>query len=88
MKRKEQTDGPPCEDMENLLQQVADGSARGIRKYFALFHCAHCYHCGSFLKRMQALVSVLRNRKENVVPIEAMDRLNSQVKDLDAKSRS
>lgn len=84
MKRKEQTDGPPCKDMENLLQQVADGSARGIRKYFALFHCAHCYHCGSFLKRMQALVSVLRDKKESVAPEAAMQRLKSQIQDLDS----
>lgn len=84
MKRKEQTDGPPCEDMENLLQQVADGSARGIRKYFALFHCAHCYHCGSFLKRMQSLISVMRDKKESVAPEAAMKRLKSQIQDLDS----
>jgi hypothetical protein len=84
MKRKNQTDGPPCQDMEALLQQVADGSARGIRKYYALFHAAHCYHCGSFLKRMQTLLSVMRDRKENVAPNETMARLRAQINELDS----
>jgi hypothetical protein len=86
MKKKDQTDGPPCEDMEALLQQVADGSAKGIRKYFALFHASHCYHCGSFLKRMRTLVSVMRDQKQNVAPDAAMERLKAQIKDLDSGS--
>ena len=74
--------------MEALLQQVADGSAKGIRKYFALFHASHCYHCGSFLKRMRTLVSVMRDRKENVAPDAAMERLRSKIKELDADGKA
>ena len=73
--------------MEALLQQVADGSLRGIKKYFTLFHASHCYHCGSFLKRIQTMVSVMRDRKENVAPDEAMDRLKAQIKDLDSGAK-
>ena len=87
MKRKDQTDGPPCQHMEALLQQVADGSLRGMKKYFTLFHASHCYHCGSFLKRIRTMVSVMRDRKENVAPDEAMDRLKAQIKDLDSGAK-
>ena len=69
-----------------LLQQVADGSAGGIRKYFALFHAAHCSRCGSFLKRMRAMLSVMHDKKENVAPDAAMERLRAKIKELDAES--
>ena len=73
--------------MEALLQQVADGSLHGIKKYFTLFHASHCYHCGSFLKRIQTMVSVMRDKKENVAPDAAMNRLRAKIKELDSEAK-
>ena len=73
--------------MEALLQQVADGSLRGFKKYFTLFHASHCYPCGSFLKRIKTMVSVIRDQKENVAPEAAMERLKAQIKDLDSGAK-
>ncbi len=73
--------------MEALLQQVADGSLHGIKKYFTLFHASHCYRCGSFLKRIKTMVSVMRDRKENLAPDAAMERLKTQIKDLDSGTK-
>ena len=87
MKRKDQTEAPPCQHMEALLQQVADGSLRGIKKYFTLFHASHCYPCGSFLKRIKTMVSVIRDQKENVAPEAAMERLRAKIKDLDSGAK-
>ena len=73
--------------MEALLQQVADGSLRGMKKYFTLFHASHCYHCGSFLKRIRTMVSVMRDRKENVAPDAAMECLRAKIKELDSEAK-
>ena len=53
------TDGPPCNPMEPILHQVADGSARGWKRIYAIWHARHCPHCGAFLGRLkQTLVAV------------------------------
>lgn len=87
MKQKPQKEGPPCQHMEALLQQVADGSIRGVKRYFALFHASHCYPCGSFLKRVKTMLSVVRDQKENVAPDETMARLRAQIKELDSSQK-
>lgn len=88
MKIDHSKDGPPCREMENLLQQVADGSARGIKKYFVIFHAAHCSHCGDFLKRLKATISVLKDQKENVAPTATMDRLRAQIRAMETETPS
>lgn len=84
MKQNLHKEGPPCQHMEALLQQVADGSITGIRKYFALFHASHCYPCGSFLKRVKTMLSVVRDQRENVAPEATMQRLKAKIKELDS----
>jgi hypothetical protein len=60
------TDGPPCKPMEPILHQVADGSARGWKRIYAIWHARHCPHCGTFLGRLkETLVAVSESgRKE------------------------
>ena len=87
MKLKTNKEGPPCQHMEALLQQVADGSIKGIKRYFALFHASHCYPCGSFLKRVQTMLSVVRDQKENVASEDTMARLRAQIKELDSSQK-
>jgi hypothetical protein len=73
--------------MEALLQQVADGSLHGIKKYYTLFHASHCYQCGSFLNRIKTMMSVIRDKKENVAPDAAMERLKTRIKELDSEAK-
>lgn len=86
MKQKEMSEGPPCKHMENLLQGVADGSVGGVRKWFVLFHVGHCSHCGNFFRRLQAMLSVMHDKKENVPPTEAMERLRTKIRELEQQS--
>lgn len=79
---------PPCKNMEALLQQVADGSATGIKKFYAVAHASRCNRCGSFLQRLKITLEVLReskSRSENA-PQDALDRLKTKIQTLeDAK---
>jgi hypothetical protein len=68
--------------MENLLQEIADGRAEGWRRWYALFHAARCYRCGTFLKRLQATVLALRETKSHAVDSDAIARLKGRLKDL------
>lgn len=83
---KDTSEGPPCRDMENLLQGVADGSVRGVRKWFVLFHVTHCSHCGNFLKRLQTMLSVMHDQKENLPQDEALARLRAKVRNLETET--
>ncbi len=67
-------EGPPCSNMENLLQQVADGSAKGLKKWYAVAHANRCTHCGNFLSRMTRTVSALRSAQK-VEDEEVFNRL-------------
>lgn len=67
-------EGPPCSNMENLLQQVADGSAKGLKKWYAVAHANQCTHCGNFLSRMTKTVSALRSAQK-VEDEEVVNRL-------------
>ena len=82
-KQKDSLEGPPCKHMENLLQGVADGSVRGLRKVYVLFHVTHCSHCGNFLKRLQTMLSVMHDKKDNLPPEEALARLRAKIHALD-----
>lgn len=81
--KKHTDEGAPCAMMENLLQDVAAGRVRGIRRWYAVFHATHCSQCGNFLQRMTALVHVLRS-KDVEAPASAMDRLRTQLHEIDA----
>lgn len=52
--------------MEPILHQVADGSARGWKRIYAIWHARHCPNCGTFLGRLkETLVAVSEcGRKE------------------------
>ncbi|MBI1334855.1 MAG: hypothetical protein JST12_04355 [Armatimonadetes bacterium] len=86
MKQEKNSEGPPCKHMENLLQGVADGSVRGIRKAFVLFHVTHCSHCGNFLKRLKTMLSVMHDTKQDLPPTEAMERLRAKIRELDSET--
>jgi len=68
--------------MEDLLQQVADGSLRGWRKWYAISHAARCYRCGNFLSRLKVTLNTLKLGSEPA-NADALARLKAQVRDLD-----
>lgn len=68
--------------MENLLQSVADGSAKGIRRWYAVAHAARCSHCGNFLSRMRLTLEAVKvSRKASVDP-DAVARLKEKLNAL------
>ena len=67
--------------MEDLLQEVAAGKAKGIRRWYAVAHAARCSHCGTFLSRLKITINVLRDAHEKPNP-EAIERLREKVKQL------
>ena len=79
-------EGPPCKNMENLLQQVADGTLQGPKKWYAVAHASQCSNCGTFLQRLQASVTALKASKEEPSP-ETMNRLMAQIKQLENQSK-
>lgn len=70
------TEGPPCQHMENLLQQAADGSLRGLRKWYAVMHASRCFRCGNFLTRLTRTIRAAQAAKEPVGQ-ESMARLRA-----------
>lgn len=79
------TDGQPCRHMESLLQDVAEGRAKGLRKLYAVSHAARCYRCGNFLERMGRMLQVMRNQKQDV-PDDAVSRLTEKFGGSDKSS--
>lgn len=86
MKFHKEQEGPPCKSMENLLQQVADGSLTGIKKTYALAHAANCTHCGNFLARMKVTLETLKEAGAEQDQEEAVERLRERIKKLEALS--
>lgn len=84
MRLHKDEEGAPCKGMEDLLQQVADGSAGGLKKAYALAHAAQCSRCGNFITRMKVTLDVMRESKEDVSKDEAMARLRAKVQELEA----
>jgi len=68
--------------METLLQEVADGSARGWKKWYALMHASRCYRCGNFLQRLRLSIEALRESKLSQTDSEAVDRLREKIRGL------
>ena len=74
------TEGPPCRHMETLLQEVAGGSAKGWRRWYAVAHATRCHRCGTFLQRLKVSLDVLRSSKSESQPDqEAVDRLRQKI---------
>lgn len=80
-------DEAPCKRMENALQQVADGSATGLKKAYVLLHAAQCTRCGNFLDRLRVTLETARDSREAETPDEAMERLRAKVQELEAGRR-
>ena len=57
-------EGPPCRNMEGLLNRAADGSSKGLARWYALSHAARCGRCGRFLARLRTTLEKLRTSKE------------------------
>ncbi|MFM9874003.1 MAG: hypothetical protein ACKVQS_11125 [Fimbriimonadaceae bacterium] len=85
MAKHNDLNAPPCKNMEALLQQVADGSATGIKKFYAIAHASQCNRCGSFLQRLKITLEVLRESKNRSgsAPKESLERLKAKIKILE-----
>ncbi len=68
-------EGPPCRHMEGLLHQAADGSAKGVSRWYAFSHAARCGRCGRFLDRLTETIKQLRKAREEEPTPEALSRL-------------
>jgi len=68
-------DGPPCTHMEGLLNKTADGSAKGIGRWYALAHAARCGRCGRFLARLEETLGRLRQIKQEEPKPDVLTRL-------------
>jgi hypothetical protein len=69
--------------MEKLLNSVADGSARGIRRWYTLAHAARCHNCGTFLGRLEVTLDALKEAKNGPIDSEAMMRLQDKIAKLE-----
>jgi hypothetical protein len=69
------TDGPPCRHMEGMLQATADGSSRGLVRWYALAHASRCGQCNRFLHRLTETVEHLRDAKATEPSEEVIERL-------------
>ncbi len=68
-------DGPPCRHMEGMLQATANGSARGVVRWYAQAHAKQCDRCGCYLERMTETVEKLREAKDAEPSEEVIERL-------------
>lgn len=78
-------EGPPCVHMESLLNRLADGTLRGWKKWYTVYHATHCDRCGTFLDRLKLTLSALRNQSGGTPPQESLDRLRNQIHTIAAK---
>lgn len=76
------TEGPPCRRMEKVLQQIADGRARGLKRWYGLAHAARCFRCGNFLQRLSLSLEALKMSRQIEPDVEALARLKARVKEL------
>ena len=72
-------DGPPCQFMETYLNQAADGSAKGFKRWYAFAHAARCLRCAKFLRGLQETIGKLGHAHEQELPPELMDRLTQEM---------
>ncbi|HVK05808.1 MAG TPA: hypothetical protein VM490_20220, partial [Armatimonadaceae bacterium] len=53
-------DVQPCPQMRTFLSQLADGTARGLVRWYAERHVARCGHCSAALAGLRNLRTRLR----------------------------
>ncbi len=75
MLHRRDPNGPPCKHMEKLLQQAADGSSRGVSRWYALAHAARCGPCRRFLESLRGMISRLRGGRDADPPKDVLERL-------------
>lgn len=75
MKLHDPSNTEPCRHMENFLQHEADGTARGLAKWYAVAHAARCTPCGSFLKALRRNIGLLREARTRETDQAAIKRL-------------
>jgi hypothetical protein len=61
-------DGSPCPQMRTLLSQLSDGELRGIGRWYAEKHTAHCPRCTAALEGLVSLEERLRDHGLNMSP--------------------
>jgi hypothetical protein len=61
--------------MEGMLNGAADGSAKGLRRWYAFSHAARCSRCGRYLRGLTETIARLRKGKAEEAPAEVMERL-------------
>jgi len=70
-----ESDGPPCSHMESLLNQTADGSAKGLGRWYAIAHASRCGRCNQFLHRLEETLRRVRSVRDAEPTPEALKRL-------------
>ena len=78
------SEGPPCAHMERFLQMAADGSARGLVRWYAWAHAVRCQRCMRFLESIQKMIAALRSSKSDEPSPETLDRLTKALANLPA----
>ena len=73
-------DAPPCKHMVGMLNGTADGSLRGLRRFYALAHAAHCEPCRRFLAALRGMIGSLKASKNEDPPPDVLVRLRERVK--------
>ena len=64
--------------MQGLLNQAADGSSRGLKRWYATSHAAKCKACGSYLRLLQETLGRLRATRAPA-PADVMSRLEAAI---------
>ncbi|MBN9502641.1 MAG: hypothetical protein J0H02_12765 [Armatimonadetes bacterium] len=70
--------------MEGLLNRAADGSSKGLARWYALAHAAHCSGCKKFLDNLTRMIEQMRREKQPPVDQGAVDRLTALVREVGA----
>jgi hypothetical protein len=78
------SEGPPCAHMERFLQMAADGSARGLVRWYAWAHAIRCQRCMRFLESIQKMIHALRAARAEEPSKDALDRLNAALSGISA----
>lgn len=74
-KHSDDPNGCPCMHMEPLLQAAADGSAKGLGKWYAEAHAERCDRCSNYLARTKETIAELRAVREAEPTPDVVERL-------------
>ncbi len=73
--RHDDSEGPPCRHMEGLLNLAADGSSRGLVRWYTIAHAARCSRCGRFLESVKQSIHRLKATRSEEPNPETLKRL-------------